>query len=194
MEEPTRPLLLTGLEVVFLCDSIKNEDLELGLPDPDAKVPIARNTLLLLASAYIEVVTLTGILSGPVLLEVTEEQVWLFRSKTVSGSMGFDGKNIGISLLLKFYDLLVRFKYGDKEDTEDGEQGLQLSQADLKTKLEEFNAGANKDAYTNQDNGPNSGAGASDGPSQTLPGSKDQDHSDSGSVSPRLSHEGFSEY
>lgn len=78
--EPVRyPCLLTGLEVVFLTDSIANSDLAQGLPDADAKIPVARDALLLLGSAYIEVVSEAAIEAGPVLLEVTEEQCWLFR-------------------------------------------------------------------------------------------------------------------
>lgn len=179
MEEPTRSLLLTGLETVFLCDSIRNDDLAQGLPDPDAKIPVARAALLLLASAYKEVVSPAGIVPGPVWLEVTEEQVWLFRSKTTTGSIAIDGKtNIGISLLLKLYDLIIRFKYGDDVDTEGGEEGLSLSPEDLKHKLEEFNAGANQNTDTNQDNGSNDGAGAPDGSRTVVPGSEGKDYTD----------------
>lgn len=178
MEEPTRPLLLTGLEVVFLCDSIKNDELAQGLPDPNAKIPIARITLLLLASAYTEVVNMTGIDPGPILLEITEEQAWLFRSKTVTGSMAFDGKtNIGVALLLKLYGLIIRFKYGEGPEVDEGEEEPSLSQ-DIKQKLEEFNAGSSKDPHTNQDDGSNDGAGEKDGSGEVMPGSENENNKD----------------
>src|SRR3990167_10965657 len=110
METPTLPITLTGLETVFLADSVANKDLAEGLPDQDAYVPLARQALLLLGGAYRELVTAEGIAPGPVTLQVTEEVAWLLRSKVRTGDLAIDGKtNIGVPLLLKLYDLLNAF-------------------------------------------------------------------------------------
>ncbi len=173
--EPVRyPCLLTGLEVVFLTDSITNSDLAQGLPDADAKIPVARDALLLLGSAYIEVVSETAIEPGPVLLEITEEQCWLFRSKVRTGSVAIDGKTIiGPVLLCKLFALLLRFKYGEDADDDDpsSEAGLEIDSVVLKLQLEAYHAGTYKDADTDADGRPGSGAwtGAKDGPIENLP-------------------------
>lgn len=175
--EPVRyPCLLTGLEVVFLTDSIANSDLAQGLPDADAKIPVARDALLLLGSAYIEVVSEAAIEAGPVLLEVTEEQCWLFRSKVRTGSVAIDGKTIiGPALLCKLFALLLRFKYGEEEDDDDGptEDGLEIDRDVLKLQLEAYHAehGTHKDADTDADGRPGSGpgAGAKDGSGAVVP-------------------------
>lgn len=110
MITPTLPLELTGLETVFLCDSILNDDKALGLQDRDAYVPLAREALLLLGSAYGELVQADGVHAGPVTLMVNEETAWLLRSKVKTGSIGLDGAtNIGVPLLRKLYALLLRF-------------------------------------------------------------------------------------
>ena len=108
--EPTLPIELTGLEVVFLTDSIANKDLAEGLPERDSYVPLARQALLLLGSAYKELVSSAGISPGPIRLEISQEIAWLLRSKVRTGDLAIDGKtNIGIPLLLKLYDILSTF-------------------------------------------------------------------------------------
>ena len=110
LSDPTRELELTGLEVVFLTDSITNRDVAEGLPERDSYLPLARQALLLLGSAYRELVTTDGIAPGPVHLQVTEEIGWLLRSKVRTGDVAIDGRtNVGIPLLLKLYGLLSAF-------------------------------------------------------------------------------------
>ena len=115
-EKPKLPISLYGVEVVYLTDSITNKDVAEGLPDKDAYVPLARETLLLLSSAYCELVKDGpadqggGILIGPVTLHLTEEMTWLLRGKVKTGDVAIDGKtNIGVGLLLKLYGLLQQF-------------------------------------------------------------------------------------
>ena len=67
-------ITLTGLEIVYLCDSIANKDIAEGLPDKDAFVPLARGALLKLGSAYRELVAVDGIAPGPVMVAITEEE------------------------------------------------------------------------------------------------------------------------
>src|SRR6266480_2759902 len=94
----TLELSLSGLEVVFLTDSIDNRDQAVGLDEQYAYLPLARKALLLLGSAYREVVTSEGIRPGPVELQVSEELVWLLRGKVKTGDLAIDGKtNVGIS-------------------------------------------------------------------------------------------------
>lgn len=109
MIDPTRPLELTGLEVVFLTDAISNRDVAEGLPDKDAYYPLARQTLLLLGSTYCELVSADGILNGPVTLYVTQEMAWLLRGKVKTGDVGVDGVVLGHGLLCKLYELLLAF-------------------------------------------------------------------------------------
>jgi hypothetical protein len=103
-------LTLTGLEVVFLTDSISNKDIAEGLPDRDAYVALGREAILLLGSAYRELVSPEGVQEGPVTLQVNEEVAWLLRSKVRTGDLAIDGKtNIGIPLLLKLFEVLNSF-------------------------------------------------------------------------------------
>ena len=128
----TRPLQLSGLEVIHLSDSIANDDLAKGLPERDAYVPLARQALLLLGSAYRELILPEGIQEGQVTLQISEEQAWLFRSKTRTGDLAIDGKtNIGIPLLLKLYEILSSFNSG-LEITPGREEEPALSENDRK--------------------------------------------------------------
>jgi len=107
------PLTLNALEVCFLTDSINNRDLEEGREDARQQ-PLARQTLLLLGGAYLELVqeekepdeNLT------VTLQISEEIAWLLRSKVKSGDVGFGGQMIGVGLLRKLYDLILQFNSG----------------------------------------------------------------------------------
>jgi len=110
MNRPTKPLTLSGVEVVFLADSITNKDVAEGLPERDVYLPLAREALLLLGSAYRELVTQQGIDPGPLVLQVNEEIAWLLRGKVRTGDLAIDGKtNVGVPLLLKLYELLNAF-------------------------------------------------------------------------------------
>ena len=110
MNKPTLPIVLSGLEVIHLSDSIAADDHAKGLPERDAYVPLARQALLLLGSAYRELVQPVGVSDGLLTIHITEELAWLFRAKTRTGDLAIDNKtNIGISLLLKLYELLACF-------------------------------------------------------------------------------------
>ena len=110
MNKPTLPIVLSGLEVIHLSDSIAADDHAKGLPERDAYVPLARQALLLLGSAYRELVQPVGISDGLVEIHITEELAWLFRSKTRTGDLAIDNKtNVGIPLLLKLYEMLACF-------------------------------------------------------------------------------------
>ena len=52
MNRPTLPIVLSGLEVIHLSDSIAADDHAKGLPERDAYVPLARQALLLLGAAF----------------------------------------------------------------------------------------------------------------------------------------------
>ena len=115
LKEPKLPIEFSGLEIVFLTDSIKNDDKALGLPQADTYVPLARDLLLLMGSAYCEMFpTQMSLKPGTVTLHLTEEQVWLLRSKVVSGSVGMGNPppNIGVGLLNKLYEALLVFNSG----------------------------------------------------------------------------------
>jgi hypothetical protein len=110
MLTPTRALTLSGLEIVYLTDSIRNKDVAEGLPEREAYLPVGRDALLLLGSAYRELVSAEGIQPGPVTLQVSEEIAWLLRDKVRTGDLAIDGQtNIGIPLLLKLFEVLNSF-------------------------------------------------------------------------------------
>ena len=114
IRKPALPIDLTGVEVVFLADQIQNDDKAKGLPDESTYMPLAREALLLLGSAYVELVeSNAGIKIGPVTLFITEEIAWLLRSKVRTGDVAIDGRTpIGHILLLKLYMLLLQFNAG----------------------------------------------------------------------------------
>ena len=110
MNKPTLPIVLSGFECIHLSDSIAADDHAKGLPERDAYVPLARQALLLLGSAYRELVQPVGVSDGLLTIHITEELAWLFRSKTRTGDLAIDNKtNVGIPLLLKLYELLAAF-------------------------------------------------------------------------------------
>lgn len=155
----TLPIELTGLETVFLCDGILNKDVAEGLEDPKAIVPIARQTLLLLGSAYREVVSKTEGIRGNVTLQVTEEMAWLMRSKVRTGDVDIGGQNIGVGLLLKLYELLGAFQanvaelafIGDveeKELTEYDKQYLGYVKRETNARRNGPDSNSNQDSYS----------------------------------------------
>lgn len=155
MDEPTAPITLTGLEVVFLTDAIKNDDAPEGRVGQGKNDPIGRDTLLLLGSAYEELVTADGVAPGPVVLYISQEIAWLFRSKVKTGDLGIDGKTkVGVSLLPKIYKLLLEFNSDLSLDTVDADELTD----DVKMRLEEYNARAHQD--TNRDSDTDYGTGA----------------------------------
>jgi hypothetical protein len=187
MDAPKLPLALTGLEVVYLTDGIDNDDLAEGLPGRETYVPVAREALLLLGSAYREVVAPTGILPGPLTLYVTQEQAWLFRSKVKTGDVAIDKSNIGIGLLLKLYELLLEFNADlgdvrvapvrDRELDEQDKQFLQyISPPAITQVVEKEQEQVDAAGITSQDPRPNEGARAEpgerapDGPGAAVPG------------------------
>src|SRR3990167_2200255 len=113
IDTPHLPLALTGREVVFLCDRIANKDYAEGLEDKERYIPLARKALLLLGSAYVEVVKPDKIeYDARVTLHVDEEIAWLLRGKVTTGDLGIDGKPIGPTLLVKIYAILLEFAAG----------------------------------------------------------------------------------
>ncbi len=172
----TLELSLSGLEVVFLTDSIDNRDQAVGLDEQYAYLPLARKALLLLGSAYREVVTSEGIRPGPVELQVSEELVWLLRGKVKTGDLAIDGKtNVGISLLLKFYALLTCFNSGLADLPVAAVAEPSLSDEEMRALKEELNAGATiQNDRPNKDGGPDDVAreASEGGPREAVPGTE----------------------
>lgn len=112
LEARKLPIELTGMEVVFLSDAISNSDKAEGLPDKDAHVPLARDTLLLLGSLFCEMVGPAGVQDITGTIWITQEQAWLFRSKVKTGDIGIDKQPLGVPLLLKLYSMLSQFNSG----------------------------------------------------------------------------------
>ena len=121
MIEPTGSLTLSGLEVVYLSDALRNGD---GVKAIEDEVACLRPLLLNLASAYRELVTPDskdvagnvvkgGFDEGPVSIQVTEAQAWLMRAKVRTGDLAIDGKTVlGVALLTKLYALLLEMESG----------------------------------------------------------------------------------
>lgn len=142
----TLPIELSAYEIVYLCDSINNKDVAEGLEEEKAYVPLARQALLILGSAYREVVSPEGI-KGSVQIQITEDIAWLLRGKVRTGDIAIDGQtNIGVSLLLKLYGLLLEFNSGVadiKTSLEDEPPITPVSKQLLKELQEKENAGRN---------------------------------------------------
>jgi hypothetical protein len=111
--EPTRALALTGLETIHLSDALRNGS---TVKDIEDEVSCLRPLLLVLASAYIELVLLAGSAEGPIEVTVTEAMVWLMRAKCRSGDM-MGQIPIGVGLLRKLYAALLSF-HSETEEIE----------------------------------------------------------------------------
>ena len=104
------PIDLTGVEVIFLSDSLRNDGASIDEVDTEEVTPLYRDLLLRLGSAYCELVQVDAVNVGPVTVHITEEMTWLLRSKVRTGDVAIDGRTqIGHVLLLKLYNLLLQF-------------------------------------------------------------------------------------
>lgn len=107
MIERTRVLALTGLEVVWLSDAVRNAK---TIKEDEDEQSCVKPLVLNLGSAYLELVKPDGIIDGPVEIAVTEAQCWLMRALVRTGDLAIDGKtNVGVPLLTKLYGLLMQF-------------------------------------------------------------------------------------
>ena len=172
---PTLPLKLSGYEVIFLVDGIRNSDRAEGLIEEHAYIPLAREALLLLGSAYKELVSTEQIRPGPVELQITEEVAWLLRGHVRTGDIAIDGKtNVGIGLLLNLYDILIRFNSGVADLEAVAVEEAEKAEVEAKRILEEeANARGKTDPGPDEgrpDNGADKGTGAKDGPGSFVSG------------------------
>ena len=104
------PLDLTADEIRILTDSLGNEDKE------DGKV-IAKPLLLLLGSAFLEMLPPEAPKAGTVTIRVTEPQAWLLRSKVNSGMRTDRQPKLGLECLAKLYRLLLAFDAAEATGT-----------------------------------------------------------------------------
>lgn len=113
MEEKKLPLTLTGPEIIYLTDAVRNTDVAEGLPDKEAYVPLAKELLLVLGSMFNECVDwLTRQHDIDVFdrqAYFSELQVWLLRGKVRYGDVDFRGQPVGPLLLHKLYACLLQF-------------------------------------------------------------------------------------
>lgn len=108
MIEPTIGLTLSGLEVVYLSDNLRNAD---NIDAEQKEFACLKPLLLNLGSAYVELVSDAGISVGPVTIEVTKAQAWLMRSKVKTGDLAIDGQtNVGVGLSRKLFAVLLEFE------------------------------------------------------------------------------------
>ena len=134
MIERTRSLSLTGLEVVWLSDAVRNaKTIKEHEDEPSCVEPLVLN----LGSAYLELCTSEGIAEGPVEIAVTEAQCWLMRALVRTGDLAIDGKtNVGVPLLTKLYGLLMQFA-SELDDLEVGAYDGAVLSEDAKRDLKE---------------------------------------------------------
>lgn len=128
----TATLSLTGLETVFLSDTLRNAD---NISQDNDQFEYLKPLVVNLASLYVELLSGEGILPGPLDIEITEPQAWLLRQKVRTGDIAIDGKtNVGVSLLTKLYNILIMFsnQMQDIETSEDGPVLSEQNKADLK--------------------------------------------------------------
>jgi len=161
--KPHLGLTLTGKEIVFLTDAIDNGDIAKGLDEKEVYIPLARRVLLILGSAYREVVTPKGVLDKSVTIQVDEETTWLFRNKVKTGDLAVDNRTpVGLTILPKLYALLIQFNSGLEDlkvvDVDEPPVSDEIRQklADFsKPKIEVENARTSKNArpVEDEDNG-----------------------------------------
>lgn len=124
MQERALPLSLTGLEIVFLTDSVRNAD---NIPADQAEFPCVKPLILLLASVYNEVIENGAVKNIILEIAITMNMAWYLRTKVRSGDIAIDGKtNVGVPLNLKLNELIMRFEVEDNFPSalEDGEVPL----------------------------------------------------------------------
>jgi len=179
LEKPHLALWLTGMEIVYLTDAIDNGDLAKGLDDKEAYIPLARKALLLLGSAYREVVTQNGIKEGPIEIRVEQEIAWLLRGKVKTADLAMDNSNVGMGLLLKLYDILIRFNSG-LDNLEVVEIDEPPVSEEIRKQLEDFNVRGGTDTSTITDGDTSRGTEPEmEGrPRETLSRTEDADHKD----------------
>lgn len=98
----TLPIDLTACEVRILTDALRNTDQEDGQP-------CAKPLILILGSAFLEMLHPDKAREGTVTVHVTQRQAWLLRSKLDSGLRTDKQPKLGIEALRKIYVVLLRF-------------------------------------------------------------------------------------
>ncbi len=134
MEKPRLELILTGPEVYFLSDKLRGAAITPGgKPDErDYYTPLVRALLLVLASAYTEVVSVTGPnLEAVVPVMIDEEMAWLIREVTSNDDVDSQGHQLGLSLLLEVYAVLLKFHTEDMVDLQRIEEICNASTRDF---------------------------------------------------------------
>lgn len=174
MEKPRLELVLTGQEVYFLADVIRHAAIEPGGGKSDERdyyTPLARELLLVLASAYCEVVHLgEGVQDRTISVWVDEEMAWLMREVVRNDDVDSQGHQMGAGLLVALYSLLLAFHTSDLVDI---------------TSLEEMYNASGTGSYPSTNQNENSGRDASafpgtrtsDGPGEAMSGAEDGDYS-----------------
>lgn len=105
MHEQSLPILLSGFDIIFLSDALRNGD---SVKSKDDELPCLENLILLLGSAYIEAMSQDLTIEQE--LYVTKPMCWLMRSKVHTGDIGCDGQTmIGVELLKELYRVMLEF-------------------------------------------------------------------------------------
>lgn len=153
---------LSGREIVYLCDAIKNGTVSEGIGEKDSFLPVGRECLLVLAGPFLEVCQ--GDYDKIIPLVVNEEFCWAVRNVVGFGTMSVDKVPIGPKLLAKVYKLLLEFKH--------------------EFDLEELYAAASPSDYTYEGTIriPRGRTGLGDGPGENLSGPVRQGDQDSDTV------------
>ena len=109
----TKVLTLTGNEVVFLADAVRNGVTIKGVED---ELSSTKGLIVKLGSLYRELVSIKGILEGPLSIAVSLEEAWTLRGCVFTSALALDGQtNNGINLSIKLYEILSRFTDGELE-------------------------------------------------------------------------------
>lgn len=138
----TATLELTGMEVVFLSDSLCNAR---NISSDKEEFGYLKDLVINLSSLYLELVNPDGILEGPLSIEISELECWLLRSHVRTGDIGIDGKTtVGVTLLTKLYKILQNYA---NERSEPGLVELGLSGYDEPMLTEEAKADLKEQRY-----------------------------------------------
>lgn len=122
VERPRRTLTLTGAEVLWLSDNVRLASADkVGEDRKDAYTALARDALLLIGSAFVEVVSSKTPYLTIVKLSLDEETCWLLRESVRTDST-YAETILGPDLLRKVYEALSSFHADVDIDTVDEDE------------------------------------------------------------------------
>lgn len=120
MDLPSLPIVLTGFEIIFLSDALRNGD---TVKTEEDELTVLKPLILTIGQQYrdlfagkeIKELLESGVLNNTIELHITKAQAWLLHSKVRSGDLDICGQNVGIELCTEIYNVLLNFEKTEVE-------------------------------------------------------------------------------